>query len=192
VGIRHLLTASVALLAIAVAGCGSATTNSAPESKARIAFQSPVVSTSGAIPASFKCSENKVWIPLRWGALPTDTKELVIYVARFARPERIPGGAARASLVAQELIIGLKPTLHGLPVGKLPQGALVGTYEIGNKRASICPTKSGSSKSKDGVLFGLYALSHHQAISKGSQSGGLLNKLRSEAVAVGTFTAVYS
>jgi len=190
VGIRHLTTASVALLAVAVAGCGSTTTTStALERKPRIAFQSPVVSTRGAIPATFKCSENRIWIPLRWGTLPTNTKELVIYIARFGRPESAPGGTARAALIAQELIIGLKPTLHGLAVGKLPHGALIGTYEIGNKRASICPVKGSS---QEGVVFGLYALAHHQQISKGSQSGGLLNKLRAEAVAVGSFTANYS
>jgi phosphatidylethanolamine-binding protein (PEBP) family uncharacterized protein len=188
VGIRHLSVVSVVLLAIAVTGCGSSTTGTTTENKATIAFESPVVNTKGFIPAGFKCNAAKVWIPMRWGALPADTKELVIYVARFGVPQRTVGGTARASLLAQELIIGLKPTLHGLPVGKLPHGALIGIYEIGNKRASVCPAKG----SAQGILFGLYALNHRQEISKGAQSGSLLNKLRSEAVAVGSFTAGYS
>jgi phosphatidylethanolamine-binding protein (PEBP) family uncharacterized protein len=181
--------ASAVLLAVAVAGCGStAATSSTAEKKPRIAFQSSAVNRKGRIPGSFKCSESKVWIPMRWGALPADTKELILYVARFGSPTSNPGGTASAALLSQELIIGLKPTLHGLSVGNLPHGALIGTYEIGNKHVSIGPKKGSS----EGVLFGLYALDHQQKISKGSQNGALLNRLRSEAVAVGTFVAGYS
>lgn len=188
-GIRHLSAAGAVLLAVAVAGCGSTTTTgTTTENKQAIAFESPVVNSKGFIPASFRCNTHKVWLPVRWGAIPAGTKELVIYVARFAVPQRTAAGTARAALLAQELIIGLKPTLHGLAVGKLPHGALIGTYEIGKKRASVCPAKG----SAQGVIFGLYALNHRQEITKGSQSGGLLSKLRSEAVAAGTFTAGYS
>jgi phosphatidylethanolamine-binding protein (PEBP) family uncharacterized protein len=176
------------LLAAAVGGCGSSTTGTTTENKAKIAFVSPVVNAKGFIPASFKCNAGKVWIPMRWGSLPAGTKELVMYVARFAPTQRTASGATRASLLAQELIIGLKPTLHGLSVGKLPHGALVGVFEVGEKRSSICPAKG----SGQGVLFGLYALNHRQEIGKGSQSGNLLNKLRSEAVASGSFAAGYS
>jgi phosphatidylethanolamine-binding protein (PEBP) family uncharacterized protein len=188
VGIRRLSVAGAVLLAAAVGGCGSSTTGTTAENKGTIAFVSPVVSTKGFIPASYKCNAAKVWIPMRWGSLPADTKELVMYVARFAAPQKTGGGISRASLLAQELIVGLKPTLHGLSVGKLPHGALIGVFEIGKKRASICPPRGSS----QGVLFGLYALDHRQEIGKGSQGGNLLNKLRSEAVAVGTFTAGYS
>jgi phosphatidylethanolamine-binding protein (PEBP) family uncharacterized protein len=180
--------AGAVLLAVAVGGCGSTTSGTTAENKAAIAFVSPVVNTKGFIPASFKCNAAKVWIPMRWGSLPADTKELVMYVARFATPQQSGGGTVRASLLAQELIVGLKPTLHGLSVGKLPHGALVGIFEIGKKRASICPAKGSS----QGILFGLYALDHRQEIGKGSQSGNLLSKLRSEAVAIGSFTAGYS
>ncbi len=180
--IRYLSTMSALALVIALAGCGGA---SAPARKPKIEFQSPALHANGVIPASFRCNGNGIWLPLRWGALPATTRELVIYVARFKQPEGVPGGSATAELIAQQLIVGLKPTRHRLGVGKLPHGALIGYYEVGHKRASICPAKGSS----QGVLFGLYALPHPQNITRGSQSGGLLNKLRAEAVALGTFTA---
>jgi phosphatidylethanolamine-binding protein (PEBP) family uncharacterized protein len=192
VGIRHLTTASVVLVAAAVAGCGSATTSNstATENKPTIAFHSPALNARGFIPSSIRCSEGKIWLPLRWGTLPVDTKELAIYVARFGKPEGVPGGTARAALLAQQLILGLKPTLHGLAVGKLPQGALIGRYETGpNKGASICPPQGST---QEGVLFRLYVLPHRQEIGKGPQGNELLSKLSSEAVAVGAFTAGYS
>jgi phosphatidylethanolamine-binding protein (PEBP) family uncharacterized protein len=185
VAIRHLSTIGALVLVIALAGCGGA---SVPAAKPKIAFVSPAVTTTGVIPASYKCNGNNIWLPLQWGALPADTKELVIYVARFGQPEGVPGGTAKAALIAQQLIVGLKPSLHRLKVGNLPHGALIGYYEIGNKSVSICPKKG----STQGILFGLYALPHPQNIGKGSQSGSLLNKLRAEAEAVGTFTAAYA
>jgi phosphatidylethanolamine-binding protein (PEBP) family uncharacterized protein len=183
--IRNLFAASAMALAIALAGCGG---SSAPVRKPKIAFLSPVLNAKGEIPASYRCSGSKVWLPLEWGALPANTKELVIYIARFGRPEASPGNLAQAKLLAQQLIVGLHPTLHKLPVGDLPHGALIGSFEIGNKRTAICP-KRGSAQ---GVLFGIYALPRTQGIQKGTQGGSLLNKLRSEAVALGTFTASYS
>lgn len=183
--IRRISTMSALVLAIALAGCGSAST---PTAKPKIAFASPALTTRGVIPASYKCNGNDIWLPLKWGALPANTKELVIYIARFDQPKGVPGGGAQASLISQQLIVGLKPSLHQLAVGKLPHGALMGYYEVGNATISICPTKG----STQGVIFGLYALPRQQNITKGAQSGNLLNKLRSEAVALGTFTAGYA
>jgi hypothetical protein len=182
--IRYLSMAGALLLVSALVGCGTASTPVA--TKPRIAFVSPaIVHTKGLIPARYKCDENKIWLPLSWGALPANTKEIVIYVARFGQPKIAPGSAPTAALLAQQLIVGLKPTLHNLRVGRLPHGALIGSYEEGLKRESICP-KQGAGQ---GILFGLYALPSSQDLSKGSQSANLLAKLRSEAVAVGTFTA---
>jgi phosphatidylethanolamine-binding protein (PEBP) family uncharacterized protein len=190
VGIRHAAIAGVVLLAVAVAGCGSsATSSTTTENKPRVAFQSPALNTRGFIPASLRCSENKIWLPLRWGALPANAEELAIYVARFGKPAATSSGSARAVLIAQQLIIGLKPTLHGLTVGKLPRGALIGRFEVGSKRTSICPPKGSS---KEGVLFRLYVLPHRQGIGRGSQKSELLNKLSSEAEAVGAFATGYS
>jgi hypothetical protein len=181
---RYLSMTSALLLVSVLVGCGS--TSAPVATKQRIAFVSPaIIHTKGLIPTRYRCDENKIWLPLRWGALPANTKEIVIYVARFGPPRIAPGSAPTAALLAQQLIVGLKPTIHKLSVGKLPHGALIGSYEEGIKRESICP-KRGSGQ---GILFGLYALPSSQNLSKGSQSANLLGKLRSEAVAVGTFTA---
>jgi hypothetical protein len=182
---RYLSTTSALLLAVLLIGCGGA---SAPVAKPKIAFVSPALTSTGVIPARYKCNGNQVWLPLAWGALPADTKELIVYIARFGKPEASPGNLAKAALIAQQLIVGLKPSLHRLSIGPLPHGALIGSYEIGNKSESICP-KRGSTQ---GILFGLYALPHQQNIGRGSQSGSLLNKLRAEAVALGTFTTGYA
>jgi len=178
------------LLAVAVtivgAGCGGTSTpsaNNAPE----IAFQSPVLNAKKVIPARFSCNADKIWLPLRWGVLPANTKELVLYMARFSDLKHNANGAT-ARLLAQALVIGLKPSLHRLPAGKLPHGALIGEYETGAERIPICP----SGRTGQGFVFRLYALPNHLNITKGQQGGGLLTKLNNEALAAGTFTASYA
>src|ERR1700744_4222917 len=101
------LITSVLVLAIAAVGCGgsgSPSVNNSPE----IAFQSPVLTAVKVIPARYKCDVNKVWLPLRWGALPADTKELAMYMARYSDVKSTANGAS-ARLLSQALIVGLKP-----------------------------------------------------------------------------------
>jgi phosphatidylethanolamine-binding protein (PEBP) family uncharacterized protein len=180
------LIASVLVLAAAAVGCGGATSPSANNTP-EIAFLSPALTASKVIPARYKCDVNKIWLPVRWGALPSGTKELVMYVARYTNVRSTANGST-ARLLSQALIVGLKPTLHELQTGKLPHGALVGEYETGSQRVPICP----AGRPSQGFIFRLYALRSPLNISKGKQGASLLSKLNSEALAAGTFTASYA
>jgi phosphatidylethanolamine-binding protein (PEBP) family uncharacterized protein len=187
VGIKNSLAMSLLVLAVAVAGCGTTTSSSRPASYVpEIAFRSPAVTARKVIPARYRCDLNKIWLPLEWGPLPANTGELVVYVARYGDLKATAKGTS-ARLLSQALVVGLKPTLHGLRPGKLPHGALVGEYELGSERIPICPAHA---RAQD-FLFRLYALRGRLNIAKGTQGGGLLNKLNSEALAAGTFTAAY-
>jgi hypothetical protein len=189
--VNRCLSMMSALLLVAVAaGCGSSTSGSGsaepPPRAPAIVFRSPVLK-AGVIPTRYKCDGRRIWLPLSWGALPAGTKELVVYVARFGPPKIAAGSAPTAAILAQELIVGLNPTLHGLTVGKLPHGALIGAYEEGVKSESICPKRGAG----QGLIFDLYALRQAQNIGKGHQSGNLLVKLKNNAAAIGAFTASF-
>lgn len=187
VKIRHLPVVSALLLVAAFVGCGGSSTPQAAGPPPTIEFGSPGVSASGTVLSAYKCDEKKIWLPLSWGALPANTKELVIYVGRYGAPEIKAGGEVTAGLAAQQLIVGLQPTLHRLPVGKVPHGVLVGSFVAGRRRRSIC----ANARSTSGILFSLYALPRRQNIGKGPQGGNLINRLQSEAIGYGTFTATY-
>jgi phosphatidylethanolamine-binding protein (PEBP) family uncharacterized protein len=185
---RNLTILSAVLLSVAITACGSSGTpaiNREPE----ILFLSPALAAGRVIPARYQCDESKVWIPLRWGALPADTKELVIYIARYGALVKNPNGGESARLLAQSLVVGLKPTLHGLAVGKLPSGVLVGTYNAGGTESQLCPRKKHV---RQDFLFRLYALPNKQNITSGSKRGEILDILNNEAVAAGAFTASYT
>ena len=176
------------VLLLALAGCGGATDSPSASSKVALSFKSPVLVSGKTIPSRYKCDVANSWLPLRWGALPAGTGELAIYVARFSNLQSGPNGSKRARLLAQALIVGLKPTLHELPAGKLPHGALVGEYEAGTEHIPFCPPHDASQS----FLFELYALPGHLNINKGTQGGALLNKLNSESLGAGTFSASYA
>jgi phosphatidylethanolamine-binding protein (PEBP) family uncharacterized protein len=185
VKIRFLAAVSVCVVAVVFAGCGGTST---PSKKAKIAFQSPVLVSGKAIPARYTCNAQKIWLPVQWGALPAHTAELVLYIGRYSNSGSVTAGKLVApKLIAQSLVIGLKPTLHGLTAGNPPKGALIGYYEVAHKPASICPPKGVTQN----FLFRLYALTGKLNISGGSQGSEFLTKLGSEAAAVGVFAASY-
>jgi hypothetical protein len=82
---RRLLTTGALGFALALNGCAGAHSAPGPHraiiAKPTIAFWSPALasgatSASGSvIPAGYSCAP-KIWLPLQWGALPSDTSEL--------------------------------------------------------------------------------------------------------------------
>ena len=162
VKIRFLSAVSVCIVAVVFAGCSD---TSAQSKKATIAFQSPVLVSGKAIPARYTCNAQKIWLPVQWGALPPHTAELVLYIGRYSNAHTVVAGRLAPTLIAQSLVVGLKPTLHGLTTGDPPKGALIGYYEVHNKPASLCPPKGTTQN----FLFRLYALTNKLNISGGSQ-----------------------
>ncbi len=189
---RGGLVPALLMLALTLGGCGAAHHSAATQqppltvTMQRIVFRSPALNASSPIPAHYICSHN-IWLPLQWGALPSNTEELVLYTGGFGSPRNIAVGAKFTPLIAASLIIGLSPKLTGLPVGELPAD----TLRLVQTHVPVCPPRTGGRE----FVFKLFALSREQSISKSSlkyeSPFRLLKRLYNEALAEGEFTTRY-
>jgi phosphatidylethanolamine-binding protein (PEBP) family uncharacterized protein len=190
---RPLLTLGTLTLIVMLGGCADAhhpstTAHRPPVIKQQeISLQSPVLGAGTRIPVSYSCNEG-IWLPLRWGSLPADTRELVLYLGGYSAPRALSGGTTLSLITANSLIVGLKPTLHKLQVGELPAGARV-LVEHG---VPSCPPRLAGRE----MVFKLYALPHAERISSRSLSSGSLVELMSQidrqALGAGILNAAYA
>lgn len=182
---RPLVTVGLLILSVFVSGCSNGVRVSSAVRR-QLAFQSPVLVAGNDMPSRYKCAE-KIWLPLRWGAVPVGTAELVLNINGYGPTQVIGRGGTLTPVIAGALIVGLKPKLHELPVGDLPKGA----FGLLEANVPACPPRISGGR----FVFRLFALSpkqqirHPQAIGSGFE---LLNKLILHASAVGEFDARYS
>jgi phosphatidylethanolamine-binding protein (PEBP) family uncharacterized protein len=99
------------------------------------------------ISARYTCAGANVSLPLTWGLLPHGTKEVGVFVMHHVQKGR---------LAADWGVLGLKPTVKGLPTGRVPAGAVVGRNSAGQERYAVCPPKG---KEVEYGVF-VYAFSH--------------------------------
>ncbi len=189
--LRRLTILSMPILALAIAGCGSAesgnpTTNNTAPSKPQIAFTSPALNSKDLIPASYKCNDNSIWLPLRWGTLPAGTRELALYIVRFGSPKPTTGGKVKVEVEAESLVVGVRPNLHSLVAGTLPSGVHVGVHRRGGQVLSICPPKGVT----ENLFFRIFALPRKLNLS-GPQNRDLVAVINNEALMTGSFIAHY-
>jgi phosphatidylethanolamine-binding protein (PEBP) family uncharacterized protein len=185
---RNLTVAGASALALISAGCGSGGSTTPSANVPVVAFGSPALAGSRVIPARFKCNNRDVWLPLQWGELPANTQELAMYIARFGSIKQVEGKVT-AEVKASAVIVGIKPSLRKLSLGKYPPGVLVGIHAPNNANASICPPKG----TRQNLMFRIYALPHKLGVSKASHDEGenLVNTMRSQAIGAGTFIVSY-
>lgn len=164
------LLGTVVVSTVVLAGCGtsgSATTSGSRSSdaSASVAGSPPakvtkVMLTSTAIgasiPARYTCDGSDISPPLRWGAIPARTKELVLFAVGFE-----PAIVGKYSYSVAWAVSGINPALHSLPAGQLPPGAHVGVASNGKRRYSICPPKG----QRERYQFELYGLPASGAVS---------------------------
>lgn len=154
--------------------------------KPKISLSSPVLERGIVIPSRYTCAAD-VWLPIRWGALPPDTREVVLYFSSYGIPKRLGHGQTISKLVAAGGVIRLDPGLHRLRVGRPPEGASV----VGERSAQICPPKHPGQR----FFFTLYALSAEHRITRtdleSMGAGALLAKIGRESEAIGEFAARY-
>jgi phosphatidylethanolamine-binding protein (PEBP) family uncharacterized protein len=133
-------------LALVLTGCAG---SSAPKA-ITVAFKSPaIVGTS--LPALYTCDGKDISPPLEWGAVPSTTRELALFVLGLT-PNHATGGY-RTSV--EWAVAGVNPTLHKLAAGELPPGAhLEKTAKLKTVHYSICPPR-GVDKH---YQFALYAV----------------------------------
>jgi phosphatidylethanolamine-binding protein (PEBP) family uncharacterized protein len=115
---------------------GEASLTASPNSAKPLVVWSPalgggVLATSRPIPRRYTCAGANVSLPLQWRSVPRGTRELGVFVLHHKK-----GG-----YIVDWGVVGLKPTLHGLSAGRLPQGAIVGRNSSGQTRYSVCPPK---------------------------------------------------
>src|SRR5262245_56690365 len=76
-GLLAVALGLIAMAILAVGGCGSTSVTSV------IDLKSEGVQANGELKPTVRCGYGSLWIPLEWGKVPADTKELAIYLGRF-------------------------------------------------------------------------------------------------------------
>lgn len=185
---RTLSIAGASALALVSAGCGGGGSTNSASNLPVVPFSSPALAGTRVIPARFKCDNRYVWLPLEWGEPPAKTQELAMYIVRFGSPKAV-NGKVTAPIKATAVVVGIKPSLRKLSLGKYPPGVLVGVRAPNNAAASICPPKGY----RQNLLFRIYALPHKLGISRASRNEGenLVNTMRAQAIGAGTFIVSY-
>jgi phosphatidylethanolamine-binding protein (PEBP) family uncharacterized protein len=131
------------VVASILVGCGQPSPD-----RSTIRFESPAVRANGVISPDFRCGGGSIWLPLEWGPVPPDTKELVVYLGRFVRPTGT--GSRRLRVPFGILITNIDPSTRGIPTNTLPPESVPLTYRTFN---SCPPARKGQN-----VLLQLFAL----------------------------------
>src|SRR4051794_30312325 len=130
--VLRLLGLSVAILVLA--GCGGASPGKPALSP--IDLESPALHANGELEQSTRCGWGAIWIPIRWGKVPGNTKELAIYFARF----KYAHVQSKQRVVVQyaDLVSKFEPSQHRLAANVLPEG-----ISWSNFGASCAPAQGG-------------------------------------------------
>src|SRR6185436_3246664 len=105
-------------LALAFPGCGGG--ESSPVTSV-IDLKSPGVGADGVTKPNVFCGFGSLWVPLEWGEVPEETKELAIYLGRFENVNE--DGKRKLVVPFADLVSQVKPTEHKLVANVLPEGA---------------------------------------------------------------------
>jgi phosphatidylethanolamine-binding protein (PEBP) family uncharacterized protein len=175
------------VLSLVLSGCGGSGSPSR-EAVARVSFSSPAI-TSHAIPARYTCDGENTNPPLEWGAVPKDTGELVL-TAIGLTPTKPVSNDEIASI--EWAIAGIKPSLHKLDPGEIPQGAHVGQSADERRHYNVCPKKGTTEE----YQFMLYGVPVGAKVSPGFADAPILSALgkpgtATSASAIGAFDVIY-
>ena len=106
---------TVAGMAFGMTGCGE----SGPVTAA-IDLKSPGMEANGELKPNVRCGWGSLWIPLDWGEVPDETKELAILLARFKNVKE--GDKQKPTVLFADLVSKFKPTERKLVANVLPEG----------------------------------------------------------------------
>jgi hypothetical protein len=163
---RHVWTLGLIAAALALASCGS---SSSPPVTSVLELESSGVQANGDLKPSVRCGWGSLWVPLEWGEVPEDTKELAIYLGRFKYAKE--NGERKAVVQFADLVSKVKPTERQLVANVLPEG--VSWSYFGNN----CLPKPQKGQR---LLLEVFALDriHHRAMKR-----SLATRLTEEALA---------
>jgi phosphatidylethanolamine-binding protein (PEBP) family uncharacterized protein len=106
-----------------LAGCGAAKV-ALPRPPATLSVSSPAVRSGGTLPVRYSCDGAGTALPLRWGPVPPQARELAVVVT----DANLSGGP-----FVHWTVYGLPPTLHVLAGGEAPPGAKQGMNGYGDQ-----------------------------------------------------------
>jgi phosphatidylethanolamine-binding protein (PEBP) family uncharacterized protein len=132
------------------------------------------------IPERYTCDGADVSIPVRWSGIPHGTAEFALFVVGL----RLTHG----ELSFAWAVMGLGPTSHGIPAGRLPPGAVVGRNSSGGRGYSICPPPGR----RETYYVKVLALPHSLNAAPGFDAGTLYHRAEAEAKVVGFASAAYT
>jgi hypothetical protein len=191
----------VLAIVLMLAGCGE----SSSEESAKIRFESRAVLPNGEISPSYECGFGSVWLPLKWGSVPPETEELVLYFGRFK--ENAGAGSPKIKVPFAILITDIDPTVREIETNTLPEGVVPVVYKIPNS----CP----SARNGQNIVMQLFALDGERQLTaegvfpsldkesvaqltedalgmeQSSETSELAATLTEEALGSGSFTATY-
>ncbi|HEY2334968.1 MAG TPA: hypothetical protein VGH58_08180 [Solirubrobacterales bacterium] len=102
---------------LVLAGCGGAAPSS--PSLSAIDLESPALQANGELKPSTRCGWGSLWVPLQWGKVPEDTKELAVYLGRFKYVNE--HGKRRVVVQFADLVSKFEPSEHRLVANVLPE-----------------------------------------------------------------------
>ncbi|HXR31434.1 MAG TPA: hypothetical protein VN752_09890 [Solirubrobacterales bacterium] len=196
-GLRRWLPVGLVGL-LAVAGCGQASSDSGSAESESIDFWSPAVGADGAVSPRVGCGGGTLWLPLKWGSIPSETEELMVYFSRIKREAGEDGPKVKVFFAA--MITKISPKLRGIEANTFPEQSEYQYYvSVDN-----CPWY----RSGQHYLVELFALDDPReipendrfAVRLGEEAMGVkqfatesedASELRDEALASGRFVAVY-
>ncbi|HEV3071430.1 MAG TPA: YbhB/YbcL family Raf kinase inhibitor-like protein [Solirubrobacteraceae bacterium] len=121
---------------------------------------SPAFKNEEALPSRYTCTGANVSMPLRWSNIPSDTRELALFMVNLAD--------VHGKIFAYWALFGLKPT-GKLTAGRIPPGAIVGRNSLGQTHYSLCPPKGQPTR----YIFVIYALPRNIPVRPGFDSVAL-------------------
>lgn len=163
------------IAALMVAGCGQSSSESS-----EIDFWSPAVEADGVISPRVSCGAGTLWLPLKWGSVPSETEELAVFIGRFKEGD---GAERLRTMPFGALVSGIDPGVRGIAANTFPPDVIP---------ASFGPVSCPLARRGQRIHLELFALDHMRpAVSSASLSPDLVIRLANEALAVGRFTASY-
>jgi hypothetical protein len=164
---RHAWGLGLAVAALALVCCGS---DSSPSATSAIDLKSPGLQANGELKPSTHCGWGSLWVPLEWGKLPEDTKELAIYLGRFENAKE--NGKRKVVVHFADLVSKFKPTEHRLVANVLPEGVSWSSFGT-----NCLPPPRGRGQS---ILLEVFALDR---IRERTMRRNLATRLTEEALA---------
>lgn len=132
----------------------------------------------GEIQPEYTCGGGTVWFPLKWGPVPSGTKELVLYIGRYK--DKTVDSSGGVEVPFGTMVAHISPKVRSIPIYTFPEGVIPVSYKSFNS----CGIKPGET-----YLVKLFALDREKPIPAGTTElkPDFVTSLTEEALVAGQF-----